>query len=147
MADSETKAGTWFAGDAAGLDADYAHVVRRVTRLPSGKWGDGDEGDSEPVAIAQSAELRDTIIADHNAALNLEAAAAERDALVRVMTEFRAMRKWGTALDFTDKWTLDNATPDELISMTRPAHLWRKLVEVLNKENTLTGEEGTNEVV
>ena len=72
-------AGEWVAGEgedtAAGLDADYSFVVRRWTRLPEKRpWGDVDYGESEPVAIAQSAEFRDQIVADHNAASRLRIA-------------------------------------------------------------------------
>lgn len=64
----------WFAGagddKAAGLDADYAFVVRRWVRAPERRpWGDVDYGESAPVIVCSSEAVRDAIIAAHNGRL------------------------------------------------------------------------------
>ena len=65
----------WFAGAgddrSAGLDADYTYVVRAWVREPEKRpWGDVGYGESVPVCVANSAELRDRIVADHDRSLH-----------------------------------------------------------------------------
>lgn len=92
-----TEQETWFAGEAEELEADYAHVVRRWTRVPEKRpWGDVDYGESEAVAVCHSAEERDRIIADHNAAALLDKA---KDALENGVEVAAFLNDNGSGLD------------------------------------------------
>ena len=73
MSEQATGDQRWFAGAgddrSAGLDADYTYVVRAWVREPEKRpWGDVDYGESVPVCVVNSAELRDRIVADHDQA-------------------------------------------------------------------------------
>ena len=81
----------WFAGAgddrSAGLDADYTYVVRAWVREPEKRpWGDVDYGESVPVCVVNSAELRDWIVADHDQADQLRLLRQLVEEFVEVMS-------------------------------------------------------------
>ena len=83
---AEQQGQGYYAGDAEGLDADYAWVIRRWVRAPARvRWGDVDYGESIPVAICNTKEDQRIILA----------ALTDHDRLVQALEEIRDNNAFG----------------------------------------------------